>query len=778
MNDRSVRWLTIGLLALLGGYCIARLELTNSITHFIPSQAEAELVELSLELVESPLTRRMLLAIEGGPESAAVAAQLTDTLRTHPEVAWVESALDEAALRGIYDLYFERRLYLVSDRPDTEIPALLTPPALEERAGQLRRRLEQPDAMLVSRTAAADPLGLFERILDRIQAFQPIAAASGAGRSEVAIVQLGLRSSPFDSPRQTRLLADIEAEFQRLAAVHPTALRLEQSGANRFAVATERSVRGDVNFISAISISVVCGLFLLVFRSLRQLFIAFLVPLGGFTFAMAVAVRAPEPVHGITLGFGFVLIGVAIDYPIHLMNHYALSPNDTTSRQTRDRIRNSLLLSGLTTTLAFSSLALSDFPGLAEMGGFGAIGVPVALALTTLCLPAFLSMPTTATPAQHALASGFARLVTWLSGHRPVAIAVLLGFAAIALTGLPRLHWERDPATLMAVDPALYAESERVRQRVSNFDGGRFVVGLAPDAEAALALNSRIDERLREAIAAGALGGVGSLHAFLWPESLQRANLAAFRATPDLGDRIERAFSRSGFRPGAFGAFEVAVAEPVAPPLRVEDIAASPLARVLDSLVELEGRWAVVTFLHDVREGPAIAAALDGLEGAHYVNQKEIVSGVYDGYRRSTVRMIALGSGIVFLVLLFRYRDSTRALLAFLPAALATSCTLGLFGIFGVPVNVASAVSILVVLGMGVDYGIFAVDCTARAASQGATLSSLLVSCVTSVFVFGILALSEQPVLRAIGLTTGIGVLLALTLAPTAMALAGPRGPK
>ncbi len=778
MSDRGVRWLTLALLALLGGYCIARLELTNSITHFIPSRAEAELIELSLKLVESPLTRRMLLSIEGGPESAAVAAQLADTLRTHPEVAWVETGLDEAALRGIYDLYFERRLYLVSDRPDTEIPALLTRRALEERAAQLRRRLSQPDAMLVSRTAAADPLGLFERILDRIQSFQPTTSASGSGRAEHAIVQLGLRSSPFDSRRQTQLLSDIEAEFQRLAAVHPTALRLEQSGVNRFAVATERSVRRDGNFISAISISVVSGLFLLIFRSLRQLLIAFLVPLGGFAFAMAVAASGPDPVHGITLGFGFVLIGVAIDYPIHLMNHYALSANDTTPRVTRDRIRSSLLLSGLTTTLAFLSLAASDFPGLAEMGSFGAIGVPVALALTMLCLPAFLSGPMTATPAQRVLSSGLARLVEWLCEHRPAAIAIVFGFAAIAATGLPRLHWEDDPATLMAVDPALHAESERVRRRVANFDGGRFVVGLASDAEAALALNTRIDERLREVIAAGELDGVGSLHTFLWPESLQRANLAAFRATPKLGDRIERAFSDSGFRPGAFAAFGDAVADPVAPPLRLEDVAASPLARVLDSMVELEGRWAVVTYLRGVRSGAAIAAALDGLESVHYVDQKEIIASVYEGFRRSTTRMVTLGACIVLLVLLFRYRRFSRALLAFLPAGLGASCTLGLFGLLGIPVNVASAVSLLVVLGLGVDYGIFSVDGAARAQSQGVTLSSLLVSCVTSVFVFGILALSEQPVLRAIGLTTGTGVLIALSLSPTALALATPRAPR
>ena len=775
MSDRSLRWLSVALVAVLGSYSIARLELTNSITHFIPSRAEAELVALSLELVESPLAQRMVLTIEGGPESSAVAAGLADALRKHPEVAWVETGFDESALRAIYDLYFDRRLYLASDHPGGEIPALLSTPALEERAARLRRRLAQPDGMIVARTAGADPLGLSERILERIQAYQPTTGDSSAGGSEFATLQLGLRSSPFDSLRQAPLLSAIDAEFQRLAASSPTPLHLDQSGVNRFAVAAERSIRGDVNLISGVSIAVVGGLFLLVFHSLRRLFIAFLVPLGGFAFAMAAAVSGVEPVHGITLGFGFVLIGVAIDYPIHLMNHYALAANDSTPRETRDRIRDSLLMSGFTTTLAFSSLALSDFPGLAEMGRFAVIGVPVALALAMLCLPAFLSEPTTATVTQRVLSAGLARLVDGLTGHRQVAIIILLLFAAVAVIGLPRLRWEDDPSTLMALDPTLLAESEKVRRRIADFDGAKFVVGLAVDSEAALALNSRIHERLEAVITTGGLEGIGSLHTFVWPESLQRANLAAFRAAPQLGDRIERAFSRSGFRPGAFEAFEAAVAEPGAPPLRIEDLAASPLARVLDSLIELDGRWAVVTYLRGVQSGAAIAAALDDLEGVHYVDQKEIVSGLYQDYRRSTTRMVGFGSVLVLMVLLLRYRSFVRALLAFLPAALGASCTLGLFGSIGLPVNVASAVSLLVIIGMGVDYGIFAVDSATRAGSQGATLSSLLVSCITSVFVFGVLALSEQPVLRAIGLTTGIGVLIALAVSPMAMALARPR---
>ena len=72
MSDRSLRFATVAVLAALGFYCISNLRVTNSITHFIPSKAQAEFVELALELVESPLARKMVLSVEGGPESAAV----------------------------------------------------------------------------------------------------------------------------------------------------------------------------------------------------------------------------------------------------------------------------------------------------------------------------------------------------------------------------------------------------------------------------------------------------------------------------------------------------------------------------------------------------------------------------------------------------------------------------------------------------------------------------------------------------------------------------------
>lgn len=772
MSDRNIRLLTIAVLVALAVYCVRNLQLTGSITHFIPDHVDVQLVQLSLDLVDSPLSRRMVVAIQGGPERERIATGLASRVRAHPEVAWVEEELDEGDLIAIHDLYFDRLVYFASEQPESGIPLLLSPPVLDASAARLRARLAGPEAMLVARLAPRDPLDLFGRIVQRGRAFRPGEPGADAGDLGWTILQIGLRSSPFDSSRQVDLLDTIEREFAGLTAAEDGGFVLERSGINLFSVAAERSIRGDIDRISIVSISVVCALFLLIFRSLGHLLIAIVTPLIGFLVALSLEIASTDSVHGITLAFGFVLIGVAIDYPLHLMNHHALSTGDPSPRASLAAIRKSLILSGLTTTLAFLSLSLSSFPGLGDMGAFAAIGVSVSLCLTLFSLPAFLRSPASSTTVQRALASSLVRLTSW-SGRRPGLLhAGLLGFLVIAAIGIPRLRWVDDPSEFMEMDPILLAEATRVQRRIGEFDGGRFVVGVAGDREAALVLNERIADRLAPLVGSGELAGIGTLRSFLFSQALQRRNLAALQAEADLPARIDSAFGRAGFKPGAFAPFTDAVASPPADPLLPEDLADSPLRRVLASLVELDDGIGVVTLLRGVQSGSAIQAALAGLDGAYYVDQQEIMTGVYRGIRHSTVLMLFVGAGLVWIVLLVRYRSFLRGLLAFLPAGLGAAATLGLFGLLGIAVNVVSSISLLVVLGMGVDYGVFAVDAADHDERLGATLSSLLISCLTSVFVFGVLALSSQPILHSIGLTTGLGVLISLVLAIPVLGLA------
>ncbi|MAJ61096.1 MAG: hypothetical protein CBC48_14740 [bacterium TMED88] len=776
MSDWKIRAVSLVLVSLSALYCLFTFQISGSITHFIPDHAEAKRVQLTLDLLDSPLSRRMVLSIQGGEARNAVTANLVKRLREHPEVAWVESnQLDEETIRAVSEIYFERRVYFVSENPEHEIPALFKPLALRKQAQRLKQNLSAPDSILFSRMSQSDPLGFFSRILNRIGQLQPL--KDPATEVDYALIFIGLRSSPFEAAKQKTLVEFIQREFEQLSQQQTAPLRLQKSGGNLFAISSEKTIRRDVNLVSSLSIVAVCGIFLLFFGSLRSLLIAFLTPFAGFVFALALSAGPDKPIHGITLAFGFVLIGVAIDYPIHLMTAHSLQKAKGTAFRSARQLRASLIFSAATTTLAFLSLSLSGFPGLSEMGSFAALGIPVGLAFTLFASPAFIARSQETTRTQRFIAEKFARAATALDRHPAISLSTLFSMLLLIIVGLGQVSWEDDPSSLMQMDPEIVEEAQLVQSRYGEFDTGRLVIGMAPDSEAALILSETVRERLQPLVAKGAISGIGSLSELLPSVALQERNLAALQSVPLYEDKIREAFVREGFRDDAFTGFYDAVAAPAAPPLRPEDLQGSFLEKALSMLPFVEGQRATITLLRGPLEPELIKSAISDLKNVFYIDQKAILSEVYQSYRRSTIRMIGIGAVIVLISLLVRYRDVFKAAMAALPAAFGIGCTLGLFGIFEIPVNVASAISLLVVLGMGADYGIFAVDSAGEREAEVATLSSLLVSCLTSVFVFGVLALSSQPVLRTIGFTTALGVSISLCVAPLALSLLRRRRP-
>jgi predicted exporter len=127
-------------------YCAIHLRLGTDITRFLPVGSRSELAALSSRLMDSPLTRTVVISIGAEDSSVAIAAarDLAAALRDHPEVAWVRTGMDDADLEAIYRLYFDRRLGFLSDDPERELPERLSEDGLRQRARRQRRASSSP----------------------------------------------------------------------------------------------------------------------------------------------------------------------------------------------------------------------------------------------------------------------------------------------------------------------------------------------------------------------------------------------------------------------------------------------------------------------------------------------------------------------------------------------------------------------------------------------------------------------------------------------------------
>jgi predicted exporter len=771
--------------AAMVAYVAPRLDFGTDIASFLPDTGGDESVLLSRLLRDTELSRTMILSVGAPDEASAVAAgrALDEALRGHPALAWLRSGPDPELPRQVFELYFPRRLLFLSEAPEREIPLLLSDDGLRERARQLRRDLASPAGTLLAEVAPADPLGAFRSLLERLRGAQStLRVEQGqflAADGRHAILFLATRESGFDTAAQRPLLRDIAAAFEKVDAAHGGSLVLEQSGLARYVVAGEARAQGDAFWIASLSFLGVGAILLASLRSAASLALTLLPGVFGILITTTIGLLYYGQLDGLTLAFGTTLLGLTIDYPIHLLNHHAMSPLHESARAVARRIAPSLGLAAGTTAASYAGLAATSLPGFRQIAFFSVVGVAATFAFTLLVLPAFLSDARRLPKTSRRAAAAFAGAVLGLEPRRRLLALLAVALFVGSMAALPSLEWQDELSALSAPDPAIVAEDQRVRGRVSPFDGSRFAVAIGETPEQAVERNDRVYEALSASVERGELAGLRSLHDLLWSVDLQERNWRAVAATPDLAGRVERAFAAEGFRPEALRPFRESLAAGAPAPLRLGELRASELGGLAGPMIlDLGERTGVVTLLRGLEDPGALSQALSEIPGVRLFDQTSFITGVYREFRDATVRQMLLGSGLVLGVLFLRYWSLRLALAAFLPSTLVALGMLASFALLGVRPNLLHAMSLVLVTGQGSDYGIFVVDSADRARDFRATMLSLVVSCFTTICAYGTLAFSEEPALRAIGLVTGVGILLCLLLSPLTFLLLARRPPQ
>lgn len=757
-----------------GGWALSELRVTTDITHFLPDGGDQELAELSRAIAGSDLNRTITLTIEGGERdrSAAAARRLGERLAESSQVAWVRFGPDEALQQAFYEAYYPARFSFLAESSAAR-EMLLSDAGLRQRVAELRERLGQPTGTFVREIAPGDPLLLFLNQLERLRASQQGELDVHQGAFVTAdgshgIVLLASQDSPFQSAAHAPLQEDIATAFREVQDELGEELQLEQSGVHRFAMASEASIKADVSRVSIAGTVGVLLFLLLLFRSVRYLLLGNVPIALGVLGGIGATVLAFETIHGLTLAFGATLIGVAIDYVAHYLNHHTLAPAENPTASMR-RIWAGLLLGALTTVAGLAGLAWTSFPGVREMAVFTSVGVLIALLATRWVMPPFMPEEPVPTKLHRRIADAVERGFRALELRRRFLWILPIGGLLVSAAGLLTLDWQDDIRALNAMDADLLAEDERVRERVAKVDSGRFVVAVGNTEGEALERNDAVHEALREAASEGLLARQRSLHPLLYSPSLQRANHEALSA--DVRERIDGALAEAQFLPEMFGDFAEAHGEGPRI-LTFSDLADSPIATLVRPFrVELGDRVAILTFVSGVSDEEAVRARVEAIDGVRWFDQGSFLARAYAGFRVRTLEMVAVGLVLVFFMVAVRYRSLRLALAAFAPALLAAVVTLALVALLGFAANLLHVVTLLLVLSMGVDYGVFMVESRTHEEGPTPTIMSLLVACFSTILSFGALAMSQNAAMQAMGLTAAIGVALSLVLAPIAWLL-------
>jgi hypothetical protein len=114
------------------------------------------------------------------------------------------------------------------------------------------------------------------------------------------------------------------------------------------------------------------------------------------------------------------------------------------------------------------------------------------------------------------------------------------------------------------------------------------------------------------------------------------------------------------------------------------------------------------------------------------------------------------------LLLLFLYRSVFPLFILMLSLALSIGALLTTLKLFGIPLNMFNVLAFPLVLGVGVDYGIYIVVAMRQDGDRQTNLATVvkpvLLSGLTTTFGFASLAFAANPALRSLGSVCSIGV--------------------
>ena len=768
------------LLAGLTWFVQRQLQVGTDLRLFLPSPTTAEQRLLLEEIGEGPASRVMVISLEGAPpeELADASRALVETLQPSEYFRLVTNG--ETSLDSVPEDLLAYRYLLSPTLDERPLDAKYLHAQLQERA----RDLASPAGAFLEPWLPRDPT---LELLEVLQRWQPMQEPNrlfdvwfdGEGKRALLLAQT--RAAAFDPDRQRQVVDELNAAAERLAREDD--IKMTFSGAGKFSVMMEQRTRGEAQQLGTAETIGMIVLLLVAYRRVGSVVLSAL-PLASAGLAGLAAVSAFfGEVHGITLAFGFTLIGVAQDYPIHLLSHRHAA---RTPVEVARELWPTLATGVASTCIAYLTFLFSGVIGLAQVACFTVAGLTVAGLTTRYGLPALMA-PEGRDFGESARLDKVWRVMERLP--RPLwagAAAVIVALAAIWLA--PQPMWESDLTKLTPVPKELLVQDQELRSQLGTPDVRYLLVITAADTEYALKRLEELDDSLQALVSDGVITGYDHAARYVPTAEKQRQRQARLPEPATLRADLAAAVQDTPFRPDVFEPFfeDVEKARRLRL-LTVEQLRDSPLGVSVEMLLTQHGdpsqdartgddqsgddqtasarTTALVTF-SGVQDVAALERfALDAGRGVTLLDTKSASESLVTRQRIKILWSLAAAAVLLAAVVTFSLRRASRVYRVLAPMALTTLLVVAVLQVAGISMTLFHLIALILAAGLGLDYALFFEHAAADPLDQRRTLHAVLVCSASTLMVFALLATSTLPVLRAIGLTVSLGVVANFVLA-------------
>ena len=708
----------------------------------------------------------------------------------------VTAQIDMQAAEDVAAFAYRHIPYFLTPQDYARMDSVLADPQYVAR--QLaydKQQLLFPSGGLLSSNIGSDPLNLFTPVVERLAhrqqqlRYELYDGYILTPDQRHAVVTIDSPYGSSETEHNSLLIQRISRAAQQASRAHPS-LSVRLTGGPVIAVGNARQIKTDS--MVSVTLAVVLILLLLWFslRSVRNIVLIAVSIAWGWLFALGALSLVHHDVSVIVIGISSVILGIAINYPLHLVAHLSHTPD---VRKALRELIAPLLVGNITTIGAFLALTPLRSVALRDLGLFASFLLLGTIVFVFVFLP-HLVKPVAPRPSEHhfALLDRISNVSLhdkrWLVVGVAV-ITVVLGFFSF------RTRFDTNLSHVNYMSDEQKADMLTLQTMVATGGDTKtvYVVSSGRNADGALRAQRRmatVEQQLRRE---GRVVALNSCAPFLCSLSEQRERLARWQSFVSRHREVlTRALAAeggaAGFDAHAFDDFLTILGGHY--PLRPASYF-SPLTRkvLAGTLVrdEKEGTWHCVDALtvrasqldqveKSLRQAETAAAGVAAKDGTGVADDNyhfEIgrLNSVIADTLNDNFNYIGWACGlIVFFFLWFSMGSIELALLSFLPMAVSWIWILGLMGLLGINFNIVNVILATFIFGQGDDYTIFMTEgCQYEYATGRRMLASyqhsILLSALIMFIGMGSLILARHPALHSLAEVTIVGMFSVVVMA-------------
>lgn len=749
-------------------YCLLKISsgvrLDTSILSLLPSDQKDPVAEEVIHRVSSKISKKQILLFQHKEFTKNIKAvnifckSLKDADKNNV-LAKVACKIDPQQIESAKQFFFRHRFHLMADSFAEKI---------KDQKQLINTTMKAVYAPFTPRIGSLldDPFNHSMESLQEIGSNTKTYIKDGFvvaknGDREWIIIFVETRDDPFSMATQKQvsgLIANASAKAKTDIGSMGSELQIVKSGLIFHALHGAKTAKGEMSTIGIGSIVLIGLALLFAFRSPIKIICAFVPTAIGCLFAFSLSLMVFERINLITMVFGASLVGVSIDYALHFLCELNSNQSDS-GKKSIENIFSGLVLGLISSCIAYGALALAPFPGIRQMSLFAVAGL-VGSWLTVVCWFSMLKpVGKKGVNFENRAVSNVIYSISLKANNSNARVFLIAIFITVvmAIVGSGFLKANDSIAVLNNPSNELKQSEQLIRSLIDPPSSTQFIIVSAEDEQALLQKEEQVAAQLKQMVIAGKISGFNAVSNIVPSIAAQKKNYRLY------GDRI---YSLDGALKTLFVKLGIPEQQ-IDTVLQMYQSDKNNFLNISEwlnsSTADAFGyQWIGKTefgYLSVITINGASSVLLrkafaDKYEGVRFIDKVADISGVLSKYRQIITIMLIAAYMAVFLLLAIRYKG--KAFYIILAPLLSTIITVSILSIIGVELNIFCILALLLVLGIGLDYGIFLKE--SRCSKE--SVFAVALSCYTTICSFGFLSMSSTPVLRFFGLTLLIGILL------------------